>query len=279
VAAPSEELGEFDLATAATPLGDGRYAVELAESFTVLGAPNGGYLLAVAARAAGIEVADGGEPHECLGASVAYARAMSCGTAVVRVAVDRRGARVSQVHAEFEQDGKTSVRALLSMGRIRDGAAVRVPGRPRIDLPPPEECIAVPTGGPPGSGVTIMDRVELRIDPATAWFERPDELSAPEVRGWVRLAGGRRADALGLLFLCDVLPPSTFMIGSTGWVPTIQLSAYVKARASDGWLTARQYARSVSGGLLDQGCDLWDSSGVLVASATQLAMVRFGERS
>lgn len=271
-------LGEFDLATAVTPLGDGRYSVELAESFTVLGAPNGGYLLAVAARAAGIELADGKEPPECLGASVAYARPMSCGTAVVLVAVDRRGARVSQVHAEFEQDAKTSVRALLSMGRIRDGA-VRVPGRPRIDLPPPAECIAVPTGGPPGSGVTIMDRVELRIDPATAWFDGADHATAPEVRGWVRLAGGRRADSLGLLFLTDVLPPSTFMIGSTGWVPTIQLSAYVKATASDGWLAARQYARSVTGGLLDQGCDLWDSNGVLVASATQLAMVRFGERS
>jgi acyl-CoA thioesterase len=59
-------------------------------------------------------------------------------------------------------------------------------------------------------------------------------------------------------------------------VPTIQLTAYVKARPEDGWLAARQYARSVAGGLLDQGCELWDATGTLVASSTQLAMVRFG---
>jgi hypothetical protein len=267
----------FDAATAATPLGDGRYAVELDEAYTVLGMPNGGYLLAVAARAAGVELATSdGEPPECLGASVAYARAMAVGPAVVHVVVDRRGARVSQVHAEISQQGRTSVRALLSMGRLRDGAEVRVPGTSPVEIPAPEACVAVPAGGPPGTGISIMDRVELRLDPATAWFEDTERRGPPEVRGWVRLAGGRVADSIGLLFLADVLPPSTFPLGSTGWVPTIQLTAYVKARPAEGWLQARQYARSVAGGLLDQGCDLWDANGVLVASATQLAMVRFG---
>jgi hypothetical protein len=267
----------FDVATAVTALGDGRYAVELDESYTVLGMPNGGYLLAVAARAAGAHLADGGvEPPDCLGASVAYARAMACGPAVVHVVVDRRGARVSQVHAEIEQDGRTSVRALLSMGKLRGGTDVRVAGASPVELPPLEECVAVPSSGPPGTGISIIDRVELRLDPATAWFDDPGRPRSPEVRAWVRLAGGRVADSPGLCFLADVLPPSTFPIGSTGWVPTIQLTAYLKARPADGWLRARQYARSVMGGLLDQSCELWDANGVLVAAATQLAMVRFG---
>jgi acyl-coenzyme A thioesterase PaaI-like protein len=270
-------LDAFDAATAVVALGDGRYGVELDEAYTVVGMPNGGYLLAIAARAAGVQLSDGdGVPRECLGASVAYARPMKCGPAVVDVVVDRRGARVSQVHAEITQDGRTSVRALLSMGRLRDDPDARVPGSARVELPAPEDCVAVPSGGPPGSGISIMDRVELRLDPKTAWFEDGSAERSSEIRGWVRLADGRRADSLGLLFLTDVLPPSTLPIGSTGWVPTIQLSAYLKARPADGWLAARQYARSVAGGLLDQGCELWDAHGVLVASATQLAMVRFG---
>jgi acyl-CoA thioesterase len=267
----------FDVATAVRPSGDGHYAVDLDETYSVLGMPNGGYLLALAARAAGVELTggDGPLPH-CLAASVAYARAMACGPAEVRVEVDRRGARVSQAHAEIAQDGRVAVRALLSMGKLRDQPDVRVKGSDPVELPDPGSCTPVASGGPPGSGISIMDRVELRLDPKTAWFDAPGPGEEPEIRGWIRLADGRRTDPLGMLFLADALPPSTFPIGSTGWVPTIQLSVYVRALAAEGWLRARQYARSVTGGLLDQGCELWDANGTLVASSTQLAMVRFG---
>ena len=55
-----ETVDAFDAATAVTPAGDGAYTAELDEAYGVLGKPNGGYLLAVLARAAGAHVVERG---------------------------------------------------------------------------------------------------------------------------------------------------------------------------------------------------------------------------
>jgi hypothetical protein len=120
-----------------------------------------------------------------------------------------------------------------------------------------------------------MDRLELHLDPATTGFSRGELAEVAEVRGWLRLPGGRGFDPMSLLFASDALPPATFPIGSSGWVPTIQLSVYVRGIPAPGWLVARQRARLVSGGLVDEVCELWDSTGRPVVQAVQLAMVRF----
>ena len=65
------------------------------------------------------------------------------------------------------------------------------------------------------------------------------------------------------------------MIGSTGWVPTLQMSAYVRARPAPGWLGIRMTANLVADGMVDETCVLWDSRGRLVAQSTQLARLRF----
>jgi acyl-CoA thioesterase len=276
VTAPPDGPDPFDVATSVAPRGDGTFDAVLDERYTIAGMPNGGYLLALAARAAAAHLAelDGSAAH-CLAASAAYARAMQCGPATIRVTVDRRGARVSQLHAEIEQAGRSSVRALLSMGRLRPDAEVQLAGPSAVGLPDRASCERLGSGGPPGSGISTMDRVELLLDPRTSTFLRGERSDEPEVRGWIRLSGDRPVDSFALLFLTDTLPPSTLPYGSTGWTPTIQLSVYVRREPTTPWLAARQYARSIGGGLLDQGCELWDETGALVATATQLAMVRF----
>ena len=96
-----------------------------------------------------------------------------------------------------------------------------------------------------------------------------------ELRGWARFADGREPDALSLLFSPDACPPATFMIGSTGWVPTLQMSTYVRARPAPGWLGLRMTANVVAGGMVDEVCIVWDSRGRVVAEGFQLARVRF----
>jgi acyl-CoA thioesterase len=269
-------MDAFDAATAVRPRGDGTYTAELDEAYGVLGKPNGGYLLAVLARAASAHIVAGGTNHpHCLAASALYVRAPDCGHVDLEVALHRSGTRVSQVRVTLSQKDRVAVDAIVSCGRLNRDDEVRLKGPPPPELPAPAACARVQTGGPPGEGISIMDRVELRLDPATTGFQRGEHASEAEVRGWVRLADGRAPDPLSLLFCLDALPPATFPIGSSGWVPTIQLSAYVRALPADGWLTARQVARTVAGGLVDEVCELWDANGRVVAQATQLAMVRF----
>ncbi len=86
---------------------------------------------------------------------------------------------------------------------------------------------------------------------------------------------GRAPDPLSLLYFNDAIPPATFRIGSTGWVPTLQMSTYVRARPATGWLGIRMTANLVADGMVDETCVLWDSNGQVVAQASQLARLRF----
>ena len=266
----------FDAATAVTAVASGTYRAELDQSFSILGKPNGGYLLAVAARAATTELVEHGTNHpHCLAASASFIRAPRCGPAEVQVTVHRSGMRVSNVRATIVQDGRVTVDAILACGRLDAIGEPRYHTPCDVQVAPLEQCPRVEPGGPPGEGVTIMDRVELHLDPATTGFRRGEASTEAEVRGWLRLADGRAFDPLSLLFAADSLPPATFPIGSAGWVPTIQLSAYVRGVPAEGWLVARQRAQLVAGGLVDEVCELWDSTGRPVVQAVQLAMVRF----
>lgn len=266
----------FDAATSVTPLGGSRYGATLSEDFAVLGNPNGGYLLAVVANAALAHLAgtDAEHPH-CLAASASFVQAATCGDVEIELVVHRTGSRISHVGAAVHQEGDVKVDALLSCGRLEASPDVRYQVPCDVELPPVERCERRPSEGIPGLSIAIMDRVELLLDPATAGFARGELAEEAEVRGWLRLADGRAMDPLGLLFAADVLPPATFPIGSTGWVPTVQLSAFVRAVPAPGWLVARQRARAVVGGLVDEVCEIWDSTGRVVAQSTQLAMVRF----
>ena len=63
--------------------------------------------------------------------------------------------------------------------------------------------------------------------------------------GWTRFDDGR-PPTLSLLFTVDAVPPPTYMIGSSGWVPTLQMSTYVRARPAPGWLKMRISANVVA---------------------------------
>jgi acyl-Coa thioesterase superfamily protein len=82
-----------------------------------------------------------------------------------------------------------------------------------------------------------------------------------------------------MLFFLDAIPPATMRIGSSGWVPTLQMSTYLRARPAPGRLGIRMTAHVVHGGMVDETCTLWDSTGAVVAQGTQLARLRFADET
>lgn len=119
-----------------------------------------------------------------------------------------------------------------------------------------------------------MDEVEILMDPATMdWSMGLDGIG--ELRGWVRFPDDRPVDATSLTLLIDCFPPATFPLGSSGWVPTLQLTSYVRALPAPGPVKIRQRVQVIEGGFVDEVCEIWDSTDQLVAQGTQLAMVRF----
>jgi len=244
---------------------NGTYSAQLDPEWTVSGNPHGGYLLAILARAA--IAADGTQPHP-LSASAVYSSPPEVGPATVVVEPLRRGRTASQSRVTLVQKERTRVEALFTLGRL-DGS-----DRPRwTDAPPPaiapaSEC-PVSSTEPPGAGVRVamLDTVEQRLDPAS--------LSTPgDIRGWLSFADGTPFDPVSLLYVADSFPPATFTLGSVGWVPTLELTVYVRAVPAPGRLRVRQRARLIAGGLVDEVCEAWDANDRVVVQATQLALVR-----
>jgi hypothetical protein len=240
--------------------------------------PNGGYLLAVAARAAGEALDQAGSSHrDPLAATAHYLWAPDPGPADVVVEVLRTGRSASQVRTTLTQDGQRCLDATFTIGLLpHDEDPALWSARPPVELPPIERCVRLPASreGAPFV-VSVLDRAHLHVDPACLGFTSGSPSGAGELRGWLSFGDGRPADPLGLLFFLDCFPPATFDIGRSGWVPTLSLSAYLRARPVRGPLRARQAAQMVRDGRVDEVCEIWDAAGRLVGQATQLAGIRF----
>ncbi|MGD0395084.1 MAG: thioesterase family protein, partial [Acidimicrobiales bacterium] len=83
-------------------------------------------------------------------------------------------------------------------------------------------------------------------------------------------------DPISLLFAVDAYPPATFEIEFSGWVPTLELTVYVRALPAAGPVRVLQRAQLIDGQRVDEVCSVWDRTGRLVAQGTQLAGIRLG---
>lgn len=266
-------LPEFDRDTAVTATGPeagGEYAVELAPGWLVGGGVNGGYLLATIGTA--VRAALPGKPDP-LAVSAHYLSASTPGPARVAVDVRREGGTVATAAAELRQDGAARISALATYGDLgRLGPDV---GTTAVepDLPDPERC--VPTAVAPEHVrrmAPLMDRFDLRFHPDHVGWALGRPSGRGELAAWFRFHDGREPDPIALLLVVDALPPVTFDLGLPGWAPTLELSAHVRARPAPGWLKVRHATRNVAGGMFEEDCEVWDSTGRLVAQARQLAL-------
>jgi hypothetical protein len=276
---PTPEDLSFDAATEVRATKEpGTFETSVHEQWTVGDKPNGGYLLALLARAAReTGRGDDGPPWEALTSAITYLRPPDLGPARIATTLLRRGRSAAQVRAALFQGDAEVVEAVYVLGALPDRASTRYDATAPLAAPGPDECVRLPAQIPGGPRVGVMEVTDLRLDPATVpWSEAPPAKDVPaELRGWTRFADGREPDALSLLYFHDAIPPATFMIGSTGWVPTLQMSTYVRAKPAPGWLGIRMTANVVADGMVDETCVLWDSTGQVVAQASQLARLRF----
>ena len=143
--------------------------------------------------------------------SATYVAAPDPGPAEIVTDVLRSGRTASQVAARLVQGGQTCVEATLTVGTLDPAAEPWWADEPAVELPPRDECRRLPSereGAP--FIVPIMDRVDLRLDPAVLGFATGAPGGGGELRGWLAFADGRPIDTLALLFALDAFPPATF---------------------------------------------------------------------
>ncbi len=249
---------------------------ELGEGWQVGAGINGGLLVALAGNALRATFSAQGH-RDPLSISVYYLSTSQPGPATVRSGAVRRGRSMSTGAATLSQAGTDGspvdrLRALATYGDLdAQPADVHTTAVPP-DLPPVEQCVGTDLA-PPAFTVKapLLDRFDLRLDPDTVGWAVGEPSGRGMVRGWLRMADGREPDPLLLLLAVDALPPVTFDLGLQGWTPTLELTAHVRAKPAPGWLRVTHSTRNYAGGHLEEDCEVWDSTGRLVAQSRQLA--------
>ncbi|MEM1112284.1 MAG: thioesterase family protein [Pseudomonadota bacterium] len=251
--------------TAVTAAGS-HYTGLIAEGWDIVGNTNGGYLLAVAARA----MAAASKPHP-VAVTAHYLAPGRPGPITIVPTVVKQGRQFSTVSAQLIKDERPLVQLLGSFANLEE-----VEGPMRIDaappeLPDPEDCVIV-QAGEQGFPPPIMSKVDLRLHPDDAQFMAGTPSGRPEFRGWLRMID-EPADPFALLMAADVFPPTVFNANlPVAWTPTVELTAHVRGIPVEGWLRCRFSTRFISGGMLEEDGEIWDDSGRLVAQSRQLAL-------
>ncbi|MEV0278635.1 thioesterase family protein [Streptomyces sp. NPDC050610] len=272
----SASVSEFDRDSALTPREPGVYEANLSLGWTIFGAVNGGFLLALLGRALGDAL-----PHpDPYSITAHYLSASRPGPAVIRTQAVRTGRTLSVGQAslfQYDEDGN-EVERLRALATYGDLAMlpddVRTSAKPP-SLPPYERCLSRHDGDVPDT-TEIADRLDIRLDPATCGWAVGSPSGLGEMRGWFGLADGRDADPLALLLAVDALPPTAFELGLKGWVPTIELTAHIRCRPAPGPLRVALTTRNLAGGFMEEDVEVWDTADRLVAQARQLARPTMG---
>lgn len=255
----------FDADTALEPMGEHRWRAWAPEHWFVARGPNGGYLAAVAARAA--ETATG-RPLRSL--ALHFAAAPATGPLDVGVAVERAGRSYSAVSVRIEQGGAPMTLALATLGELpADGAAWAAATAPEVA--PAAEIEAV---DPEASGVPVfMRNYDLR-------WAAPGG-GAPGSIGWLRTREPRRLDGPLVAAMTDAWIPAAFAAtGRVGFAPTLDLTIHVRrplppaGMSASDHLLCRFVSRLAVAGVWEEDGELWTPAGELIAQSRQLALIR-----
>lgn len=273
----------FSDAMALTPLGDGRYAGELNEHWTIGPKVHGGAMLALCAKAARSECG-GGQGVEPIAVSGNFLWAPDPGAMEVVTTVRKRGRRVSLVDVELKQwvrtgdersreEQRTAVRVAITLGKLEHDVTPLLSVNPVVPLMTPEP----PPGLEPiGPGHPMADIVHLAhgcdIRPSLTTMEPRSDGGPPVIEYWVRPRGAA-PDVLFALLCGDLSAPVTFGVNRFGWAPTVQLTAYLRARPVDGWLRVICTTTQIGQEWFDEDHVVVDAAGRIVVQSRQLAMV------
>lgn len=255
-----------------------RGRAEVGPGWAIGDAVNGGVLMALGAGALSSALGPSGH-GEALTWSAFFLTAAQPGEIDVEVEVLRQGRSVStgQVRllqpVEGQRVERVRMTATLGDASARLEPVHRAPGP--VVMPGPQDCLPVTRESSPQAGViALLDRLDVRIDPATAGFAAGRPTGKGVIRAWLRMADGREPDVAMLPLAVDALMPVSFDLGVPGWAPTLELTAQVLGRPARGWLRIELMTDTVVGGFCVEDALVWDSTGRLVARSRQLAGVR-----
>ena len=259
-------MSQFVRETAVEQIADRRWRGELCEGWRIGEVPNGGYVLAVAAR-----VLSEALPHrDPLTVTGYYLAPTGLGPVECEVEPLRSSRNTSFATLKMYQQGELKLQVTAAYGDLDGLRGEDWSSRERPVYPPFEECAITRQ-----KVIELRQRAEIRLVGGAEVFTERTTTGTGEFSGWMCHADGSDPDALSLLMFADAFPPPLISVyGPLHWVPTLELTVQVRARPSPGPLQARFYSRHMTRGVVEEDGEFWDSEGNLVAVSRQTARVR-----
>jgi len=256
---------DFDADTALEPQPDGRLRAWAPEHWFVARGPNGGFLAAVAARAAE-QVS--GRPLRSL--TLHFAAPPAVGPLDVSTVLERDGRSYSAASIRIEQEERPMTLALATLGELpEDGAAW---GR---GAPPAATPLAETTPLPPE--VTGSPAFMRNYDMRPALHEDDGHVSG----AWIRARAPRALDAPLAAAMTDAWAPVAFTALQRAVIaPTLDLTIHIRrplppaGLAPEDHVLARFSSRLAVGGVWEEDGELWSPDGELLVQSRQLALIR-----
>jgi len=285
-------MSEFEAETAVESTGDGRWTTRLHAGWNIADNSNGGYALTPVLRAMR-SLVDHPDP---ISVTTHFLRPSRGDTdAEVTASVIRSGRSVSTLRGALWQQGTQRLEVLAAFadmaasgsggvvgsghaGGTETGGVAGSPERPEICeappvIPSPAECVKRDSLEQ-GVELPILSRVDVCVHPDHAPAGQSDRAL---IDGWIRFSDGTPPSTLALPFYADALPPSLYpLMGFVGWVPTIELTVHPRRVPQPGWLQVRQESHDLHDGRMIESGTIWDSSGVVVATARQVGLLLTG---
>ncbi len=275
---------EFEIATAVTPLDDQilpadpsaglgiayRFAARIHPGWDIGGNANGGYLMAIVARA--MAAVTGRPPLTVTGHYLSPGPAGDC---VVEVTLVRSGRRMATATGSLKMGDREILRMLGTFADQDHSGVLYRDGAPP-ELPEYAQCVNAP--GPMDTELPgLVARLDSRLRPGDDGFRTGTPTGAAEIIGWFDFADRGPIDAFGLLLAADAFPPPIFNTDvPAAWVPTLELTVHLRAIPAPGPLRCVFRSKFIQGGLLDEDAEIWDADGQMVCQARQLALIPKG---
>ena len=268
---------DLERATRVAPTQDGKYVAHLSEDWEIWG-PNGGYLAAIALRAAGLlaQIQRPASFYCHFLSSPAFAAVQ------LDVSVLKQGRRAESLVVAMSQQSKPILHALVKTSAEAPGYCHQHPQAPAV--PPPEALrsydeLLPADRRPPFSFWNNIERrpVEQSVS---------DEPTAPVVREWTRFRptacfADPFLDAARALILLDTYGFPAAYRKYRSWeylAPNLDTSAWFHNQSPDcEWLLIDHECSIAGHGLMGVNGSVWDTSGRLLArGSAQLCCVPNG---
>jgi acyl-CoA thioesterase len=271
-----------DTAVTRLKVAPGWYTAMLPDAWNIR-TPAGGVLMTVAMRAMQEELAD--PDLRAVSANTHFCSPVPAGPLEIRVEVLRHGGAAAQIRAQLSSTSMPGpgLEVSATFGRDRRGfdlidtAPPTVPGPDQ--LPSLDEFREIAGRERP----PFFFNLDTRLASGHPWWEPNWSPGPARIARWFRykvpqrLANGH-LDPMALPPIADTMPPA--LIQKLGprhppfFAPSLDLTVHFLEDTTSQWILTDVHARRARAGFAEAELEMWDDRNRLIATATQMMLLR-----